>query len=70
MPPEPNAALGPKAGVVGTPGTAAVAPTGCCTISAPGVADRVIPGITREECKAIANAQLDAADHWVEGDCA
>jgi hypothetical protein len=44
--------------------------TGCCTISAPGIPDRDIPGITKAECEAIANRQPGAVAHWVKGECA
>jgi len=66
MPRKPKPARGAQVGVA--KGTAA--PTGCCTISAPGVPDRDIPGVTQVECTAIANAQPGAVAHWVKGDCA
>jgi kumamolisin len=46
------------------------APTGCCTIAAPGQRDRDVPGVTEAECEAIANAQPGAVPHWVQGACA
>jgi kumamolisin len=49
---------------------AAADSTGCCTISAPGVPDRDIPGVTQAECDAIANSQPGAVAHWVKGSCA
>jgi hypothetical protein len=49
---------------------AAAHPKGCCTISAPNVADRDIPGVTSTECDAIAAAHSGSVAHWVEGECA
>lgn len=57
-------------GIIATTRTVAPAPKGCCTISAPGVADRDIPGVTESECNAIANTQPGAVAHWVSGECA
>jgi hypothetical protein len=46
------------------------APKGCCTIESPAAPDRQVPGITKAECDAIANAHPDTVTHWVEGACA
>jgi kumamolisin len=48
----------------------AAAPTGCCTISRPGVPDQSMSGITQAACRAIADLIEDAAAHWVQGVCA
>jgi len=70
MPTNPEAASGTKGGGVQTSEPLAPAPTGCCTISAPGVPDRDTPDITEAECNSMANAQPGAVAHWVKGDCA
>jgi hypothetical protein len=49
---------------------AAAGPTGCCTISAPGVRDRQIEKVTQAQCVLIARAIPGAVPHWIEGDCA
>jgi hypothetical protein len=49
---------------------AAGGPTGCCTISAPGVADRQVSKVTRTQCFILAHAIPGGVPHWVEGDCA
>jgi hypothetical protein len=49
---------------------AAAHPKGCCTIAAPGVPDRDIPGVTKAECDAIADAHPGSVANWVEGSCA
>jgi kumamolisin len=57
-------------GIIANTRTVAPPPKGCCTISAPSVPDRDIPGVTESECNAIANAQPGAVAHWVSGECA
>jgi hypothetical protein len=59
-----------RRGSAPTPSAPAVTPTGCCTIEAPGVADRQIEGLTQTECDAIANSHPGTVTHWVEGSCA
>lgn len=47
-----------------------LASTGCCTISAPGVADQQYAGLTRKQCDARARQIDGGVAHWVEGSCA
>jgi hypothetical protein len=49
---------------------AAAFPKGCCTITAPGVKDRQIPGVTQAECNSIAATHPGSVGQWVEGACA
>jgi kumamolisin len=44
--------------------------TGCCTLSAPGVADRQVPGLTQSECIAIQDSHPGTVAHWNPGSCA